>query len=46
MSKFIIRMHEDKVFFSKVMNCVMTILTLIAIGAGVGAGHEYLMRTQ
>ncbi|WP_019448471.1 hypothetical protein [Cupriavidus sp. BIS7] len=45
MTKFIIRMHEDKVFFSRVMTCVMTALTLLAV-VTVGAGFEYLMRGQ
>jgi hypothetical protein len=39
-------MHEDKVFFSKVMNCVMTILTMVSIGIVVAAGYERLMRSQ
>ena len=46
MNRFIMRMHEDEVFFSKVMTCVMTILTLVSIGAILGAGYEYLMRSQ
>ena len=46
MNRLITRMHEDKVFFSKVTNCVMTILTLVSIGAILGAGYEHLMRIQ
>jgi len=46
MTKFIIKMHEDKVFFSRVMTCVMTALTLLAVVTVVGAGYEILMRGQ
>lgn len=35
MIRFLSRMHEDKVFFTKVMDRFLTVLTLVSVGPWV-----------
>ncbi|EKZ96709.1 hypothetical protein ACUXAV_000101 [Cupriavidus metallidurans] len=46
MIRFLSRMHEDKVFFTKVMDRFLTVLTLVSVGTMGGAMYELLKRSQ